>query len=502
MKNSVEAKVPPAPQPSAEVKILESYDHVKILQTKEDLSLVYEIPLPLLSPEEMNLLKKIKDIAITNIEIDPYSIPDIQKRKAVFLEKVKEIIEAHAPELLKDRQELIAGIAVRDMVGYGPLDLLLADDNLEDILVIGTNKPVYVVHRKFGKCKTRIIFNSDSEVREIIDRIARSIGRTVDPLSPLLDARLPDGSRVNATMPPISLGGPTISIRKFREDPLTITDLIRFNTLTSEVAALLWVCVEGLKVKPANIICAGGSTCGKTTTVNCLAAFVPEPERIVTIEDTAELKLPLRHWIRFETRPPNIEGKGEITMDDLLKNTLRMRPDRIIVGEVRGGEAKTLFVAMNTGHDGCMGTIHADSASEVITRLTNPPMNVPEIMIPALDLIVMQQKFQYSDGSTFRPITEIAEIAGMEGGLTQLNRIYRWSPRTNLLQATGVLSGFKIELANFKGWSTEQVDEEIQKRKVVLEWIIKKKIRKVTEVGRIIQAYYQDPSSIYSKASK
>lgn len=221
-------------------------------------------------------------------------------------------------------------------------------------MVIGTNRPVYVWHRRFNMCKTNVIFDSDRDILNIIERIAREVGRRIDQQSPLLDARLPDGSRVNATIPPISLDGPTITIRKFKRDPLTIIDLIKYGTMSSEVAAFLWVLVDGLGVKPANVLVAGGTGSGKTTTLNSLGMFIPPSERVISIEDTAELQLPVEHWVRLETRPPNLEGKGEVTMDDLVRNTLRMRPDRIIVGEVRGPEARTMFTAMNTGHNGAL----------------------------------------------------------------------------------------------------------------------------------------------------
>jgi flagellar protein FlaI len=253
---------------------------------------------------------------------------------------------------------------MREMIGYGILDTLLKDDKLEEIMVIGPDRPVFIFHRDYEMMTTNIVFGNDAEIYAIIDRIAREVGRRVDIQNPLLDARLPDGSRVNATIRPVSLEGSTLTIRKFREEPFTVVDLISKSTVSVELAAYLWMAVDGLGAKPANILVSGGTGSGKTTTLNVLASFVPASERIITIEDTAELKLPVEHWIRFETRPPSIEGTGEITMDTLVKNSLRMRPDRIIVGEVRHAEAFTLLTAINTGHDGCMGTVHANSASE------------------------------------------------------------------------------------------------------------------------------------------
>lgn len=339
---------------SGEVKVLDVYGNVRILKVRGEPVPIYELRIPKLSDDEKKLLKKIKERAISEIQIDPDSIPDFETRRRVFLKAVRDMIKEVNPHLSEGRIEFLSEYTVQNMIGYGRLDPLVRDDNLEEIMVIGTNKPVYVWHRRFNMCKTNILFENEKEIMNIIERIAREVGRRIDQQSPLLDARLPDGSRVNATIPPISLEGPTITIRKFKKDPLTIIDLIKYGTLNTDIAALLWIFVDGLGVKPANILVAGGTGSGKTTMLNSLAMFIPPSERVISIEDTAELQLPIEHWVRLETRPPNLEGKGEVTMDDLVRNTLRMRPDRIIVGEVRGPEARTMFTAMNTGHNGAL----------------------------------------------------------------------------------------------------------------------------------------------------
>ena len=335
-------------------KVLDAYGNVRILRVKGEPVPIYELRLPKLSKEEEALLKQVRERAITEIQIDPTLIPNYEERRKIFLREVKRMLKEAAPNFSEGRIEVLAELIVQTMLGYGLLDPLVRDDNLEEIMVIGTNKPVYVWHRRFYMCKTNIVFKEERDILNIIERIAREVGRRIDQQNPLLDARLPDGSRVNATLPPISLDGPTITIRKFKKDPLTIIDLIKYGTMNSDVAAFLWLLVDGLGVKPANILVAGGTGSGKTTTLNALAMFIPPSERVISIEDTAELQLPVEHWVRLETRPPNIEGKGEVTMDDLVKNTLRMRPDRIIVGEVRGPEARTMFTAMNTGHNGAL----------------------------------------------------------------------------------------------------------------------------------------------------
>lgn len=321
----------------------------------------------------------------------------------------------------------------QDLVGYGEIDPLIRDDNLEEIMVIGIDKPVFVYHREYGMMKTNILFKDAGEVMNLIDSIARQINRRIDQESPILDGRLPDGSRVNATIPPISADGPSMTIRKFKRDPLTIIDLINSKTISVELAAFFWLCFDGLGVKSANAIISGGTSSGKTTTLNALSSFINPKERIITIEDTLELQIPHEHVIRMETRPPNVENRGELTMNDLVKNSLRQRPDRIIVGEVRGSEAITLFTALNTGHSG-FGTLHSNDARETITRLTNAPMSVPNIMISAIDFIIMQNRIYRSDGVSFRRISEVVEVSGIEEGVIQLNKIFEWDPQVTLLK--------------------------------------------------------------------
>ena len=326
----------------------------------------------------------------------------------------------------------------QDLVGYGEIDPLIRDDNLEEIMVIGIDKPVFVYHREYGMMKTNILFKDAGEVMNLIDSIARQINRRIDQESPILDGRLPDGSRVNATIPPISADGPSMTIRKFKRDPLTIIDLINSKTISVELAAFFWLCFDGLGVKSANAIISGGTSSGKTTTLNALSSFINPKERIITIEDTLELQIPHEHVIRMETRPPNVENRGELTMNDLVKNSLRQRPDRIIVGEVRGSEAITLFTALNTGHSG-FGTLHSNDARETITRLTNAPMSVPNIMISAIDFIIMQNRIYRSDGVSFRRISEVAEVSGIEEGVIQLNKIFEWDPQSDTIKNVGML---------------------------------------------------------------
>lgn len=301
-----------------------------------------------------------------------------------------------------------------EVFDLGPIAPLLKDPTVSEVMVNGPYQ-VYVERR--GKLvKTDVQFRDDDHVLHIIEKIVTPLGRRIDESSPMVDARLEDGSRVNAIIPPLALNGPTLTIRKFSQDPYQVADLIRFGTLTVEMARFLEACVKAR----LNIIVSGGTGSGKTTTLGVLSSFIPEDERIITIEDAAELQLRQEHWVRLETRPPNVEGKGEVTMRDLVRNSLRMRPERIVVGEVRGGEALDMLQAMNTGHDGSLTTGHANTPRDMLSRLETmvlmagmdlPVKAIREQIASAIDLVVHQNRLR--DGS--RKITHLTEVLGLEG---------------------------------------------------------------------------------------
>ena len=395
-------------------------------------------------------------------------------------------------------KENLARNMMKELIGYGEISSLIDDDNLEEIMVIGLNKPVFVYHREYGMMETDLFFEDESKIMNIIDSIARETNRRIDQQSPILDARLSNGSRVNATIPPLSANGPTITIRKFKKDPLTIVDLIRYNTLNSEMAAFLWLCVDGLGVKPANIIVSGGTSSGKTTLLNALSIFINPKERIITIEDTLELQIPHRHLLRMEARTVNIENQGEITIEDLVKNSLRQRPDRIIVGEVRGKEAITLFTALNTGHSG-FGTLHANSSRETITRLTNAPMNVPKIMISSIDFIIMEKRIYKSDGISFRRITEIAEVVGIEEGTIQLSKLFEWDSEKDEFRNLTIMSKTLEKIANLKGVTISYLNREWGNRQRVLNYLVKNNVSSQDDISLVLEKYYIDSDYVLNR---
>ena len=371
---------------------------------------------------------------------------------------------------------------------YGALKPLLEDDDLEEIMYNLPGKPVMVYHRKHGMCVTNVTLKEE-EALQIIKKIAAYVGRKVGLDNLLFDGRLPDGSRVNATLPPASPGGPTLTIRKQTHDPLTFVDLIRFGTLTPRLAALLWMFVDGMGAAPCNILVSGGTGSGKTTTLNILGLFIPSRERLITIEDVTEIHLLHEHHVQLETVNPSKAGDSGLDMDALLKNTLRMRPDRLIVGEVRGAEARSLFTAMNTGHDGCMGTVHANTAQESVQRLINPPMSVPAIMLNALHLIIMQGRINVG-GKQVRRITEVSEMAGLEGDKPRLNTIFRWDQNKGALVETGVPSKLRERIARGAGVSPAKFDEMARNRQKIIETLIERNISDISQVTRVVQNYY------------
>ncbi|WP_405265117.1 CpaF family protein [Methanobrevibacter sp.] len=461
----------------------------------------YDVTMQEYSPEEKVLLGEMRenlvDLAISTGE-------SFQVSEERLLNDIKNFLSLRLSGTLQDNgisNEYLDRLSrkfLRDIIGYGAIDPLIQDDELEEIMIIGTGKPIFVYHREYGMMKTNLQFSDEGELRDLIDSIARQINRRIDQESPILDGRLMDGSRINATIPPVSADGPSLTIRKFKRDPLTIIDLINSRTISLDLAGFLWLCIDGLGVKSANAIISGGTSSGKTTTLNALSAFINPNERIITIEDTLELQIPHEHVIRMETRPANVEGKGELTMNDLVKNSLRQRPDRIIVGEVRADEAITLFTALNTGHSG-FGTLHSNDARETITRLTNEPMSVPEIMIQAIDFIIMQNRIYTPSGVSFRRISEVAEVVGMEEGTVQLNKIFQWNPEMDTIDNIGITSNTLQQIANLSGKSIIELQNEIENRKLVLKHMINQNIRSVEGVNSVIELYYKNPQKVLNR---
>ena len=364
-----------------------------------------------MSPEEQRVLSAVHQ--------------DVGRVEMVINNYIQEVLEENPFAIGRgDRSKLVSDIK-DEMLGLGPLEVLRKDETITEIMI---NGPKQIFVEKLGKLTlSSVQFHDDDHLMNIIERILSPLGRRIDESSPLVDARLDDGSRVNIIIPPLSLVGPCVTIRKFSKKPLTVENLINFGTLSREMADFLKACVKAR----LNILVSGGTGSGKTTTLNVLSSFIPENERIVTIEDAAEIQLQQEHVVTLESRPPNIEGKGAITIRDLVKNALRMRPDRIIVGEVRAGEALDMLQAMNTGHDGSLTTAHANTPRDALRRMETmvlmagfelPVRAIREQVASAIDLIIQQSRIK--DGS--RKITYITEIQGMEGDTVTTHDLFKY----------------------------------------------------------------------------
>jgi flagellar protein FlaI len=387
-------------------------------------------------------------------------------------------------------------------IGYGFLGELMRDGELEEIMVNGFMRNVFVYHRKWGMCKTNLVVSPhDTTILRIITKAAKYAGRAFHDHDPLLDARLPDGSRLNATYETVSPFGHSLTIRKFTSENLSLVELIANGTLSTELGAFLWLMVEGMNVNPMNVIITGGSGCGKTTLLNALTTLIRYRERIITIEDTTELQFKGReNWISLESRPTLGSVTG-VSMNDLLKNAMRMRPDRIILGEVRGEEAQTLFVAMDTGHGGILGTLHSNTAREMLIRLTTEPMSVPQSLLHLLDMIVVLQKVHdYKEGMK-RRVYQLAEVSHLDQNVLLAN-IFERNPDTDIIMRTDTPSHLLQVMADISGKSKQRIMQELEVREKILEWMLRHNLRDSVNVEKIVQQYYFDPAAVLEEVNK
>jgi pilus assembly protein CpaF len=383
-------------------------------------------------------------------DLDPRRLQEMVREKTSAL-----LREEQTPMSAEERQRLVADLE-SDVLGHGPIEEFLADPEITEVMV---NGPKEVFIEREGKIyKTNTQFADVGHLRSVIDGIVARVGRRIDESSPMVDARLPDGSRVNAVIHPVAIGGPFLTVRKFSQDPFTAENLISFGTFSRAVSDFLQLCVNG----KLNMLISGGTGAGKTTTLNVISSFIPHDERIVTVEDAVELRLSQPHVLQMESRPPNIEGRGQIVIRDLVRNALRMRPDRIVVGEVRGAEALDMLQAMNTGHEGSISTLHANSPRDALARLETmvlmagmdlPVRAIREQITAAVDVIVHQSRMR--DGT--RRITHVSEVEGMEGDVITLQDIFAFDYSMGMdphgrylgrMRPTGIRPKFVTKLAD------------------------------------------------------
>jgi flagellar protein FlaI len=486
--------------PETETKYTLEVDGAKVTVEikKEENSYTYNLNVPKFSVGTESLLRYIKNELISSATISVQELSEQEsffKMKQRFLGEITSLLKEKLPHIEKETENLLAGILMQDMLGLGNIEFLINDQNLEEIVIQSSKEPIRVYSKKYGWLKTNIFIPTEDNIINYANIIARRVGRQITVLDPLLDAHLLTGDRINAVLYPINSKGSTIIVRKFSRDPYTIIDLIKNKTCSLEIASLLWVAVE----YEMNILVSGGTASGKTSFLNACMPFIPPNHRIISIEDTRELVLPdFLYWNPLVTRTSNSEGKGKVTMLDLLVNSLRMRPDRIILGEMRKHEeAMVLFEAMHTGHS-VYATVHADSAPETISRLTNPPISIPANLLKAVNLNVVMFRDRKKG---IRRISQVAEF-DTEGDRATSNIIYRWVPEKDQIIEHRESTRFFEDLSRHTGLSESEIKVELNERKKILEWLIKNDLRSIKEVGNAIELFYQNKDSLMKMISK
>jgi archaeal flagellar protein FlaI len=455
----------------------------------------YEVNVRELSEGTRLVLNTLKGELITTVKLDITDIIDPKKRdevRAKFESRANFLLSKHFPTLSEADKKVLTAYLLQNSLGLGELEPLMHDNNLEEVAINSSTEPVWVYHKKYGWCKSNVQMKSEESIYDISAMIGRRIGKQINTLNPVMDAHLSTGDRVNATVFPVSSFGNTVTIRKFSRNPWTIPYLIELNCISPQVAGLIWLCIQN----ELSLLVSGGTGSGKTSFLNAISCLIPANQRIISIEDTREITLPsFLQWVPMVTREPNAEGKGEITMLDLLVNSLRQRPDRIIVGEVRKQrEAEILFEAMHTGHS-VYATLHADSASETVTRLTTPPISMPKESLSALAAVVVQFRHRRLN---VRRTLEFAEL--QKGG--DINTLYRWDVKSDKMNEVGKMVSLAQTLSLYAGLTQREIDQDVADKAKIFSWMVKKGYKSVNTVGAIVSQYYMNSDAVLSLATK
>lgn len=482
--------------------LLESYKigllNIEVEIRREDAGIKYLLRIPEIDIATKTLLNELRNelVSLTSISmkelVDPEAFSAIKQR---FTSDATSLIKKKLPNLDKPTENFLVDKLIQEMLGLGEIEFLINDPNLEEVVIVSSKEFIRVFSKKYGWLETNIRIPREEDIVNYSNIIARRVGRQINILTPLLDAHLVTGDRINAVLYPINSKGSTITIRKFARDPYTIVDLINNKTCDLEVASLIWLAME----YEMNIILSGGTASGKTVFLNACLPFIPPNQRILSIEDTRELMLPdFLYWTPLVTRTPNAEGKGEVSMLDLLINALRMRPDRIILGEMRKQEeAMVLFEAMHTGHS-VYATLHADSAAETIARLINPPLNIPPNLLKSINLNVVMFRDRRRG---IRRVSQIAEIDA-EKENAKANILYRWIPEEDRIVKHAESSRFYEDLSRHTGMSEREINADLEKRKSLLAWLIKHGVRDLNSFGKVMELYYRNPEMLQEAIKK
>ncbi|MBR9690591.1 CpaF family protein [Candidatus Woesearchaeota archaeon] len=490
--------LPQFPKKQDKKKIqLETYEYtskkipvtITISRVEGEFVPLYEVSISKIGRTTELILEKIRQELIKQVNLGIVEITDTKKTNIVedkFKETIQILIDKYFPDIDDQTREFLVSYLIQKSLGMGNIEILMDDKAIEEVVINSSNDPVWCFHKKHGWLKTNVNIFDEEQTRHYATMIGRRVGRQITVLEPLLDANLKEGDRVNATIMPISTAGNTITLRKFSRDPMTITHFLRFKTFSYEAASLIWLAMHF----ELSALIAGGTASGKTSTLNVLGTFFPPNQRIISIEDTREIRLPkFLHWVPLSTRLPNAEGKGAVSMEDLLVNSLRMRPDRILVGEVRRQrEAETLFEAIHTGHS-CYATFHANNAEETVRRLTNPPINVPVTMLPAISMIIMQFRNRRTG---LRRTFQIAEITH-EG---DENTLMQYDVKKDVLVNKNKSKSLMETLQLYTGHTPAEIKYDMKEKQTVLQYLVKQNIDTVDGVGRIMAEYYTNKQNL------
>jgi flagellar protein FlaI len=479
--------------------IQEPYVYAAIIRDPETQRIRYEVIEPTLQREEEKQLREVKALLMEEVDVSLKEIQTREKAENYLKEQTKKTIKKHLIKVPPEAVDKLTYFVIRDFLGYGKIDPLMKDHLIEDISADGVNIPIYVWHRVYESMPTNIVFKDETELDSFTVRMAYLSGKNISIASPILDASLPDGSRLQLTYgSEITRKGSTFTIRRFRVDPLTISDLIAFKTISSEMAAYLWYVVENR----ASVLVAGGIASGKTTMLNCLSTFIKPEMKVVSVEETQELNLPHENWIPSVVRLgfSHADKKdGTITLFDLLKAAVRQRPDYIIVGEVRGEEAYTLFQAIATGHLG-MCTIHAESVQAIMNRLESEPMNIPRPLITMANVIMVMARTEI-DGKPARRVSATTEVLGLDtnSGNVRTDEIFHWNPKSDTFSCLDRSILLEKQMKKLE-IGDEEVKGELNRRQTVLDWMARKGIRRCVDVANVIREYYANPDRAFQKA--
>jgi flagellar protein FlaI len=456
---------------------------------------IYEVTFPGIGAATKFLLLSLRNELVTMVPIDPLRIETktyMDELNKKYVEASNVLIDKYLPNPGVETKKLLTSYIVNIMLGLGELEVPLADDGLEEIAVNGAYTPIWVFHKAFGWCETTIKLQSEDVIYESAEQIGRRVGREINNLSPLMDAELADGSRVNATLFPISQFGNTITIRKFAKNPWTMPALIKNKTVSPEIAALIWLCVQN----ELSILISGGTASGKTSFLNAMSIFFPATRRIITVEETRELTLPASlQWVPMITRQPNPEGKGEVTMYNLMVNALRQRPDIMIVGEVRTEkDAETLFEAIHTGH-AVYSTVHADNAQDTIIRMSNPPINLPKLMLNSISAIPVLFRHR---GKGIRRVLEFGEV--LTNG--DVNVLHRWDVYSDTFSQIGDMTRLGEMLSLYAGLTKKEIEQDIAEKVKILTYMVDNDIIGIDDSGFVVANYYKNRSKVVEIAEK